>query len=257
MKSKSITMLLATCFMFLIFAQPASAQHQRTMKVNPGEVTIIQGLGAIIKIEDNGLNVMMVPDKNQRSKEYKNVDIATNDIIIMCNGKKVKTIKDLDAVLETIKAGEEVSFGIKRGKEMILASFPKNDGGAGGNMMMMTMNVDEGGNSETSIMKDGVELKDVIMIPAGLILKDVDNKTTIIAVLPELLSSVKGEKPQDGDVIISFNGKESLSSKDIKKSYGKVKTDEMISMSFMRDNKKFEITFKKQAPGGNEVIIRK
>ena len=117
---------------------------------------------------------------------------------------------------------------------------------------------DDGTQSETSIMQDGVEMKDVVMLKAGLILKDIDDKATILALMPGFADKIKGEAPKDGDIIISLNGTKGLSSEEINTAYKKIKEGELITIVFDRDAKEFEISFKKQAtPDNGEMIIRK
>ncbi len=260
MKSKSISMLLTTCFLFLIFAQPGSAQHTKrmTFESEDGEIAIVMGLGAIIKGGEKGLVIEIVPDKSNRDKKYKNVDIQNQDKIIMCNGKKVKTVDDLNAAMDAVEIGGEISFGVRRGKEMLIVSFPKADPSDGGNMMMMTTTIDgDGTDNETSIMKDGVEMKDILMLEAGMILKDIDNRVTVLALVPEFEQIIDGEKPQDGDIIISINGDKILTSKELNTIYNNIKYGDMITMIISRNAKEFKLSFSKPKvdSGNSDVII--
>lgn len=260
MKFKTLTITLSCFFAFLLIFQPVNSQHSKKMTFNAGEVTLIAGLNALIKAGDNGLTIEMIPGKDRRDKAYKEVDLANQDKIIMCNGKKVKTIADLNEIMEAVEIGDEISFGVKRGNQMMIVSFPKADPKQSGNMMMMTTTMDDdGASSETSIMKDGVEMKDVVMLDAGLILKDLDNKVNILAVMPMFNKSVDGEAILDGDIIISFNGEKNLSAEDINKKYNALKNGDVVSITFTRESKEFTATFKKTPPSDNgaEVIIEK
>lgn len=260
MKNNLISITLSCCIALLLLVQQGNTQQQKKMIFKAGEVTIVAGIGAVIKGGEEGLVVEMIPPKNSRQKAYKDVDLKNQDKIIMCNGKKVKSIADLNATMELVPIGDEVSFGIKRGKEMMIISFPKADPKESGNMMMMTKTIDsDGEHSETTMMKNGVEMKDIIMLEAGMILKDIDNQASIVAVLPELASIVEGEKPQEGDIIISLNGDKNLSSQELNKKYDAIKIGDKVSLTILRGTKEHKLSFKKPAVdnSGNKVIIKK
>lgn len=253
--------MFTSFFAFLVFTQILQAQHQKTMMFKPGEVTIVQGINAVIKADSNGLAVVMVPPKDKLSKEYQEIDLKNDDKVIMCNGKKVSTIADLEAQIEKVEIGSAISFGVKRGKEMMIVSFPKADPNTSNKMMMMTTTVDDGGGDfETSIMKDGVEYKDVVMVNVGCLLKDINEKAEVIDVLPEFAGIMKGGKLQEGDVIISVNGKKNLNSKQISNQMNSVKIGETVSIVALRDSKEITITFvmpEIHDDGGSDVIIKK
>ncbi len=261
MKFKTFAIVLSCFIASLIITQSSHAQMKRTMTFDADEpITIIAGLNAIIKGGDNGLTIEMIPPKDHRPKEYKDVDLANQDKIIMCNGKKLKTIEDLTAILDEIEVGGEISFGVKRGNEMMIVSFPKADPQASGGMMMMTTTIDDDGeHNESSMMMNGVEMKDIVMVEAGLIIKDVENQISILALLPDFEGIIEGEKPKQGDILISINGKKDLTSEDFNKIYNAVKIGESISMTFLRDSKKHTFSFNKPAveDSGNEIIIKK
>jgi PDZ domain-containing secreted protein len=257
MNFKTFTTTVLTFMLLIGLTGSISAQHNKTMKFKKGEVTIIHGLGAIVKNSDDKLLIEMVMPNDQRPKDYKGVDLKKGDLIMMCNGKKVKTAADLDAVIETVKAGDEISLGIKRDKKMLIVSFPKADQGQGGQMMVMTQEIDGGGDADvhTSMNFNGKEVEDVVLLEVGIVLQKIDNGFTVLAVMDRVAESIEGSLPKEGDLIVSLNGQMEDDVSAFHKMYGSIDNGEKIKLTFSRDGKELSCSFVKQAMSGGEMII--
>ena len=109
----------------LLLSPSTQAQKMVTKTLDADQVFIIPGLGAIVSQENDTLKVLMVPPVGDRSKKFKSVDLEQGDIILMCNGKRTKTVKALRAAFEPVEIGSELKLGIRRGGRMLISSLYK------------------------------------------------------------------------------------------------------------------------------------
>ena len=96
------------------------------MTMKEGDVFHIPETGTLVVKEKDHENPVCPPAENRRDP-YKGVDLQTGDLILMANGKRVKTIKELTDAYASTSVGAEFKLGIQRGKEMMLVAFPKAD----------------------------------------------------------------------------------------------------------------------------------
>ena len=76
----------------------------------------------------NEVKVVFVTPAQRRGKAYRDVDLKTEDRILMANGKRIKTVADFKELYESLPVGEELKMGLRRGEEMRMASFQKSQG---------------------------------------------------------------------------------------------------------------------------------
>lgn len=256
-----ITVLAILTILMLASLAIAQTGTSKTMTftAEDGEITLLPGINAIVRDKDGQLTIEMVPPKNQRDKAYQDVDLEVNDILFMCNGKAIKSITELNDIIKEIKIGEEIGFAIKRGKDRLIASLVKADPEAGGKMMVMTQTIggEESAKDELAISSGGQMLNDVTFLSCGIVIKDVDGQPSVVAALPGFPADKEGQKPIDGDVLVSINGTKAKTSQEVSDIFDKVKIGENVTFVFKHDNKTFEITVtKEEQPEGN-IIIKK
>ena len=80
--------------LLLVLQQINSAQFRIT-KTSGGDIFDIAELGAIVNDENGKLKIAVLMPKENRKKEYVNVDVQEGDELIMINGKKVKSAKEV------------------------------------------------------------------------------------------------------------------------------------------------------------------
>jgi C-terminal processing protease CtpA/Prc len=126
--------ILTIVFVSLTVTAPAQDKVVRmvgsggTVKTFKGELFDIPELGAIIAKSDSGnLKVEHVVPPEARPKAYADVDLKPGDEILVVNGKRVKTIKEIEQQYKSIPVGGEVKLGIQRGNEMMISRFAKAD----------------------------------------------------------------------------------------------------------------------------------
>lgn len=259
MKKAILTAILSIITIFML-ASLAGAQHTKTMTFSSedGEITLLPGINAIIRDKDGQLTVEMVPPKDGLAKEYKEVDLKVGDIIFMCNGKSVKSIDDLNKAMEAVEVGGDLGFGIKRDKDRLIATMVKADPQAGGKMMVMTQTIggEAGPEDEIAISQDGQMLNDVTILDCGILIHDQDEAVKVIALLP-IFKALSGEKPEDGDILISINGTSAKTAKEFSSIFDKLKVGDSAKLVFKRGDKTIETTVAKEEKTEGNVIIQK
>lgn len=252
------TALKAAALISMLLSVSAFAQHKKTMTMTTegnGKLTIIQGLGAIVIETDNNLKVDMTMPKDNLPKEYKDVDLKKNDQIIMCNGKRVKTVDDLNEILENAEVGASIELGIKRDKQMLIVAFPKADESAGGQMMMMTTTIGGDGADDVSVLNiNGKEIKNAVLFASGLVVHEDEGVLKIATTLPMLKENIKGQMPSDGDEFVSLNDVAFSSANDLRDYYHGLKDGTELQVTLKNDSGTYSITFNKMKME-NEVKI--
>lgn len=100
----------------------------KNVKTFKGDLFEIPELGALVVKGDSGNpKVENVMPPEARPKAYTDVDVKSGDEILVLNGKRVKTVKEIEQLYNSIPTGEEVKLGIQRGEEMMISRFAKAD----------------------------------------------------------------------------------------------------------------------------------
>jgi len=109
----------------LVLAFTNNLYSQMMIKAE-GDVFNLPELSAVIAKQDGNIVVLATMAK-MRAADYKEVDVKNNDQIFMVNGKKIKSVKELQEIYEGLSIGEEFKMALKRGENRQLASFVKAD----------------------------------------------------------------------------------------------------------------------------------
>ena len=168
----------------IMFWIPSQAQVIKTITFGggePEELFILPEVGALIVKSDGGPKVDMVIPSDQRPDDYKNVDIQVGDIIKMFNGKSMKKVSSIEEVYEALSIGDELKFGIQRGKDMLIEKLTKMDPKDASGQMMIKKFPASGGGGIGNIIADLIDL--------GLILEEKDGQIFVIDVMTEISSA--------------------------------------------------------------------
>jgi S1-C subfamily serine protease len=241
MKPIQVFLALALCLPFLTRAQDPKPQM---MMFSADNSFMLQELGAIIVEKEKVLTVEMMPPKEIRSKETKEIDLQKGDIVQMANGKRMRTIKDFQDIYEKTSIGSEFKMGIRRGETQFLVALTKKSNEelakAGGPMRRMITK------------KEGEEI-----LPAlGLIISEKNKRIVISSVLPNATPNFKEFEPKENDVIASVNGKPVGSIKEFLSVYDGLSTGDKVTMELVRNSKATSVTFAKPQPQG-KILMRK
>ncbi|MBI5267169.1 MAG: PDZ domain-containing protein [candidate division Zixibacteria bacterium] len=222
---------------------------------------LVQETGAMVLQRKDTLRVDFLPPVEARPREYASVDFRVGDIILMLNGKRVSDAKQLEDLYKGIKAGEEVSFGIKREGTLRMVKFVRADESKlPKRQMMMMRNEGPGGKNEIQLQtRDGMKSfsgEGVNVLPAaGLVIGLKDKKITVIGVLPIAAENISGGEPKEGDVIVTANGKEFDSTDQLVSFVSELSDGAKVELGLRRDGTIVTVSFTK-TPGKVRKVIK-
>ena len=182
-----ITTVLVMAMLFASASTLVSSPAEKTVTkevITSGgeEFFMIPGLGAGVESDGESLKVVFIMPKDDRPKEYQSVDMDEGDLLLMLNGKRLKSVDDLKNELDSVETGDPLEFGIRRGKDLLLTSFAKPDPSKEDGKRMMVMTMTSGGeeddNVETELKMFGTgedNMPVMLMLEVGLVLTE-DNE---------------------------------------------------------------------------------
>lgn len=118
---KLLTMLMAT-----LIGAASGIHSQEKYIVTNGKVCPIFEIGAMILDDGVSVRVDRVSD-HMLAKGYKPADLKLGDVVLMINGKSVKSLTDIEDLYKSSEIGATIKLGLKRGEEMLMVSFVKAD----------------------------------------------------------------------------------------------------------------------------------
>ncbi len=206
------------------------------------DAVIIREIGAVIVPKKEGLAVDIILGNHEKAA----ADVQKDDAVLMANGKKVKSVKELREQYASAAVGEEFKLGLKRGDNLLIARFVKKseeelnkEGNSGGMVMRMER-------------KEGEEV-----LPAlGLIVGTEKSSAVVKGTLPTVSNNFKSFEPQKGDVIVSLNGKKMATAEDFVSAYDELKEGDNVTIVVARNGKEMKESFHKPKPMGR-MMIRK
>lgn len=149
--------------LMMLISTSLFGQQMVRMTGDPSKMYMIREVGAMITTENEKHKVAFAAPVEARIAKYKDVDVATGDEVVMVNGKKIKSAKEIEKIYEELAVGEELKLGIKRdGNSMIvkIAKASQDDFPKGGMMIRREIGSDgkekvTDGNGKEIKMKDG------------------------------------------------------------------------------------------------------
>jgi len=196
----------------------------------------------LVTADGKTLTVRFVSPPPNRTEPYRNVDLREGDVVLMINGKRVRTVAEITSAYAATPVGAELKIGVERGKEMLIASFAKADPKDLPQMKVMIRQ--EGG--------EGVELFPAV----GVSLVEQGKKVVIKEVLPLETSAVHRLDVKAGDVIVSLNGWSVSSLKAYVEKFDAIAVGAPVEWKTERNGRQLTISFLRPKPMG-QVMIRK
>lgn len=271
-------------------ASPAPKQ-KTILTFQAGEVFMLPELGAVIVADTTGLRVEFALPAAQRAKAYRQVDFETGDFILMVNGKRTKTVEQLEKIYGALAVGDEVKLGLRRGKEMRISSFKKaaKDDQPGHQMMIQTIEGDaaehgaaggggiqkktmvigggdgstktwtktEGAGGKRMIMSAGPGAEMVLLLEAGLILQQDGEALVVGGVMDEAAKLLPGVAVAVGDTIRAVQGQLVRSAQQFNKIYGPLAVGTKVKLVFVHQGEKVKATFTKPEINTKPMMINK
>ncbi|UCC81081.1 MAG: PDZ domain-containing protein [Candidatus Zixiibacteriota bacterium] len=235
------------------------AEGVQMMAFDKGGVTILNETGSIIVTDDDGLIIKMAGPKDARTKKYQDVDLHDSDRIIMLNGASVTTIQDFEDGYKAIEIGNDIELGVKRDKIMMIVSFPKADPDDLPKMQAMMISGEEGeirsvetagdNTNITAISSEG--LTNIKPVPgAGILVAEKEGDVTVMMVLPNAADLMKKNRLEEGDIILSLQGREISSSEQFAVEFEEIPVGSKVSIKYSREGKTGTTVFTKQETSG-------
>jgi S1-C subfamily serine protease len=103
----------------------SSLNAQVMLKIE-GDAFDFSEAGAIITEEDGNVTVVLAMEQ-MRPKVYKDLDIKKGDVIFMANGQKIKTVKQIEEIYQTLEIGGEFKVAVKRDGKPVMLKVNKMD----------------------------------------------------------------------------------------------------------------------------------
>lgn len=244
-----------------IFSNALSAdEKQPQMRMfAAGEVVSLAELGAIIVDRDGNLAVEIINAAEHRPEAYKTVDLRKDDLIVMLNGKKLTTLAELQKGYEGFPIGNELKFGVKRGKDMMIVAFKKGDPKSFRmDFNDVTMGDSTGAKPQMRIVTHRPGGGEGEVLPAvGLILSAAKGGVQVSGTLPHVGDVFTANTPKDGDHIVSIQNKPVKTMTDFLDVFDNLTVGDKVTMVLSRDGKELTTTFVKPKPMGGPMIIQK
>lgn len=246
-------------------SEPKAQGEMKIMKFEKDKVSILQEIGAIVISENDKLLVEFVPPSNERTAEYKSVDIQSGDVLLMLNGKSLSSTKQLNEGYEILKIGADVKFGVKRDDQILVVSYPKadNENQSGNMQTIMHIGSDDsptGGDGQVMQMKtitiDDPD-KTIVLKEAGLILKEKDGEIIVSTILPNDSNLSNGVTANDGDFVVSIQGNKVSSIKKFSKIFNKIPVGELVNLKLMQNGIEVSTNFEKKNDQSDMKLIKK
>ena len=247
MKHVHVVILMFISFL-VVFAAPAQmriiqsgpAGNVKTLK---GDLFDIPELGAIIAKSDSGnLKVEHVMPAEARPKAYADVDIKPGDEILLLNGKRVKTIKEIEQSYTAVPVGGEVKLGIQRGQDMMISRFAKADPKDLPKRKMMI------------VTSDGPE-GDIRPLPnLGVIMGKGKEGVVIKEMLENAVKPFTDAGVKSGDRLLSINGKEIKNLDDFTKEFSAVTPGSKMTWVVAHNGRNVSLSLVRPEPQGQVII---
>jgi hypothetical protein len=257
--------LIVVALSILLFVGFASAQIIRQIEGPVDEMFDIPELSAMIIGGEKDLKIDFVAPKDMRLKGYEDVEVKEGDVVLLFNGKRVKTVADLKGAYETAAVGDTVKVGIRRGTEMFFASFKKADPKT---LPKRKIVIDdgpdgaprhgEGATTRTLTFKSGGKDAEGArpILELGILAGVADKKVKVLQKLILPGSSAPVVDLQAGDLLETLNGKIFSSPDELAGLLDKIPVGERIELKYSRREKTLNASFAKPEPRGR-VMIRK
>jgi len=261
-------MFVVSAFVVCLWAGLQAQSHSKSVSIQSddikGQPYTIKELGAVVVHNASGIQVMFVMEPQMRLEAYKEVDLQTDDLILMVNGKKLESIDDLENLMEGLAIGDQVQLGVKRDKDMQIVRYLKADPESLPKMKRMMVTADEGEDGTVernmSFQSAGGEEQVAMLKGIGIIASETEGQVRVAYLMPHA-KDVKGlEDVKEGDLVISLQGAPLASLDELDKAWESIAIDAKVTLVCSRDGKELTYTFTKPDASdmqGGAVMITK
>ncbi len=223
-----------------------------------GEPFNLGELGAVVVDDGKEIKFLHIAPADMRPKAYKDLDVQADDVVLMCNGKRLKTLKELEAAYKETAVGAEFKMGVRRKEERFIVSFTKADPKdlPKMEMQMATTGGPASGGGSVKMQRftfggPGQDAGDVApLLGLGLIIGKKDNAFKIVGVMP---NAAPADLKQD-DIIESFNGEKIKSTQQLSEMFEKLAVGAKIELQYKRGDKTMHASLTKKESQSRMMI---
>lgn len=200
----------------------AARSRKESAEKEPGHIV----LGVTVEEDDKGIFAFEV----EKGFTGQAAGVQKGDRITHFNGKEVKTLDELEALLKKEKSGKEVSLRLVRGAETIdvVVMGSSEKGGA----KLVSSKSTKAGNKEPAPVKPPPEEKKEEAGFLGVGVGSVEGGLEVEIVVPDSAAAAYGI--QVGDVIKQVNGKKTTSIEELKAALGGAPAGASVKVNLTR-----------------------
>lgn len=237
--------MLALFSLLALFSGVAHCQEPKmiTRTFNADDAAMLREANALIVLKDGGLVVDVILGNSDAPAS----ELKKGDKILMANGKKVRTVKELQELYKATAAGSEMKLGAERDGNLFLVKFVRKS--------EEEMNAANAGNGRM-VMRFEAKQGERILPALGLRVMTEKKHAVVAGTLPNVGRNFTAYTPAEKDIIVSLNGKNVSSAEGFDESYSALKEGAEVSIVFEREGKSTTVTFPKPKAAGQMIIRR-
>ena len=234
--------MLALLSLLALFSGVAHCQEPKTFTrtFSSDDAALLREANALVVPKEGGLVVDMILGNSDAAAS----ELKKGDKILMANGKKVRTVKELQELYKTTTVGMEMKLGAERDGNLFIVKFTRKSD--------EELNAAGGGRVMRFEAKEGERI-----LPAlGLRVMTEKKQAVVSGTLPNAGRNFTSYTPAEKDVIVSLNGKSVSSAEGFDESYTSLKEGTDVTIVFERNGKSTTVTFPKPKAAGQMIIRR-
>lgn len=249
-------MILIALFALTANAQVFVSRSDSSMDKIVGQPFTLGEVGAVIIDNGKEIKVLHAMPVDMRPKAYKDIDIKDGDIVLMCNDKRLKTLKDLEEAYNATAVSADFKLGVRRGEERMIVVFAKADPKDLPKMQMQMSTTDgsmPGGGTVRRMVFGGQNAGDIApLLGLGIIVGKKDEMFKVVGVMQD---AGKGAAFKVDDVVESLNGVKITSTQQLSEMYEKLAVGAKLEVKYKRDGKSMQASLTKpEAPQGRVMM---
>ena len=256
----------ALSIMFLLAALSFPTYGQQMKFLQAGEIFELREIGGILEQEKDQVKVSAVMPKDRRTQAYREVDVQAGDLVLFFNGKRIKSIKDLEQSYSALTIGDTIQIGLQRQEARFIASLTKADPkslpvlerrrimvGPDGKVTTEQMS---GGESQRVVKTLEPYASEITRVMAlGVVVGNVGGVVQILDKLPVPVPA--GVDLQEGDVLQTLNHHKIAGVAQLKEVFEKIAVGAGVELQYLRKDKTMTASFQKpEAQGGMMIRTR-
>lgn len=210
-----------------------------------GDMVDVPEIASIIVEKNEKIIIGNVFDAKMRPKENESVDVKEGDAVLMVNGTRVKSLKDVKTAYTSAEIGSTIKLGVQRKEEMMIVSFIKSDPEKLPKRRIVMRNNGGGGDEDVMIIS-GI----------GLLVGSKKNSIVVQGFTDESSPANKGGEIKEGDNITAVNNTKVSSFKKFAESFKKIPVGDKVTFSLTHGGKERAFSFIKAEAKGQRVIKR-